>query len=193
MRIPKGNDEPKWTPLPVGRYDILITKVDSNRMSRGKDPKPQVMIQGEVASDEYNGKKVTEFFFATPKAFWRVENLFKALGIEGEPTGDHDEATGAEILDYPEEELLERVVSVSITQETYTDKAGDEKVSNDWDASSYKISSLDQFYDEVIKEQAEAASQSDSEEADEDPVEAAAEAPQAPAKPAPGRRRRRQA
>jgi len=197
MRIPKGNDENRsWNPLPVADYCILITKVDTTRTSRGSDPKPQVMIQGEVVSDEYNGKKVTEFFFATPKALWRLENLFKALGIPGDETGDID-AEGKAILDYPEDELIERIVTVRILQDKYTDKTtGEVKTSNDWDAGTYAISPQDPYYDEVIAELKAAAASSGSAEqsgepADEPVEETVADAPQAPARPAPGARRRR--
>lgn len=161
VRLPRGTNTPgDYQPLPEGRYDIEITKIEQKQSRNGN---PQVMVSGRVVTaGPYSGHKVTDFFVLTEKAAWRFGNLCEAVMCSGDPTGMYDEK-GIELLDYNIDELVGRVYVADVTIEAY-EKDGKRMESNRF-GKIYECSPLDPFYAHVVEAQKESATRGEVEPA----------------------------
>jgi hypothetical protein len=117
-----------YTPLPAGTYDFQIMEVEQRV---AKNDKPQLMVKMQVVSDDYHGKKATNWLWLTEAAMGFVLDLFDALRIAPQDTGETD-AAGQPIVDWDENELVNRIVRYEVTQESYKTNAGEQKVKNEF-------------------------------------------------------------
>jgi hypothetical protein len=121
IRVPRSTtarNNNAYTPLPDGTYDFRITEVSESTSSAGN---PQLVVRMVCQGPAFADRKATIWLTQTAKAAWKTEQLFEALSIEPEETGDVDE-DGNPIYAYNEEELVGRFVSFEVTTREYNGK-----------------------------------------------------------------------
>lgn len=196
IRVREPGQTPQYTLLPEGSYDLEIKKVDPNRTD--KKDRPQAMIQMEVVGPDHTGKVVTDWFYLTDNAVWRLHNLYEALGIEPEGTGEYDEE-GKELVEYDTDDLIGRIFVANVTQRVYAKRDGTKGSSNDF-GKEFDVSEHDPYHADVMAARGAApVTDDDDDEEDEAPPSrvkreepaAAKPGPQQSAPIPPGRRRRR--
>lgn len=76
------------TPLPDGKYDVVITKAVAG-VSKAKLPKMDLTLVVEDNDDEtLNGRKIYDTISFADNALWRVKALLLALGYEEDFDGE---------------------------------------------------------------------------------------------------------
>ena len=70
-----------YTPLPEGTYDFRVVSIEQKTSSTGNQ---QFEFQLEVIGGPSAGRKLRSWYSLTDKAMWRLNQLYTALGIEGE-------------------------------------------------------------------------------------------------------------
>jgi hypothetical protein len=138
FRIPKGESQGEWQPLPVGAFDFRILGVEAKTSSTGN---PQLKVNMEVIGPTHASKKATLWLTATAKSYWSVEQVFEALGIDKAETGEVDE-DGAPIVEFEEQDLVGRCVRFDVAIEQYNNKPQNR-------FNSPKVSEYDPYYAEL--------------------------------------------
>ena len=97
---------PSREPLEEGVYHLQIAKVEEKQSSTGN---PMLAIEYDVREVEGN-RKVWDNYVLIDKCLWKVQELFKALGID----------TSA-VVEMDVQELVGLEVQAKIIQEPYND------------------------------------------------------------------------
>lgn len=118
FRIPKGESQGEWQPLPTGTFDFRISSVELKTSSTGN---PQLKVNMEVIGPTHVSKKATLWLTATEKSYWAVEQVFDSLGIDKTETSEEDE-NGAPIVEFAEQDLCQRCVRFDVAIEQYNSK-----------------------------------------------------------------------
>lgn len=92
--------------LPEGTYPASVAKVEQV-LSKSKG-NPMLKVEFNIEADGYTGRKVWANYVLTPAAMWKVQELFKALGLEADA-----------ILEIDTDDLVGMTCQLKIAQREY--------------------------------------------------------------------------
>ncbi len=178
IRMPSGDTEGGWSPLPAGTYDFEIKEYEQKVSSNDN---PQVQVKMEVADGPHSGKKSNIFLTFVSQAYWKVNELLEALGIEQIDTGEKDD-NGNPILSFDADELIGRFVRFEVEEDSYQGKGKNNH-------NNPVCSQLDPQYNELVQR---STGVDETPPADAPPAQQSAQQPaaQPAARPSRGRRPR---
>lgn len=102
-----------FDPLPEGNYPVTVINAEETVAKTGT---PGVVLELEVQSGKHQGRKVWDRLWLTPKAKWRVRDVFGALGLDLDALGD----------EVSETVLIGRRAVVLVAHEQYVNNAGEQ-------------------------------------------------------------------
>lgn len=81
-------------PLPEGTYAASIAKVDM--VTSKSSGNPMLKVEFNIEDEAYTGRKVWSNYVLTEAAMWKVQELFRAIGLDTEAivTIDTDDLIG---------------------------------------------------------------------------------------------------
>lgn len=69
-------------PLPEGVYPVTIAKVDMTTSKSSGNP--MLKIEFNIEDDAFKGRKVWSNYVLTEAAMWKVQELFRACGLDSD-------------------------------------------------------------------------------------------------------------
>ena len=72
---------PSREPLPEGTYPVSVAKVEQKLSKKNN---PVLKVEFNIKDEEYKGRKIWANYTLIPTAMWKVQELFKALGLEAD-------------------------------------------------------------------------------------------------------------
>lgn len=87
------SDVQEFEALPKGEYPVVIVKAEY-REPQSEDKYPYINLEMDLTEGEFKGRKQWMILSFSPKALWRMKDVFENLGIyEEEIEVDYDEDT----------------------------------------------------------------------------------------------------
>lgn len=79
---------PSREPIPEGVYEVQIAKVEETKSKTSGNP--MLKVEFTVLEDPYNGRKVWANYGMTAEAMWKIQELFKSIGMPTDGTVEID-------------------------------------------------------------------------------------------------------
>lgn len=75
-------------PLPEGLYELQVAKVEQTVSKASGNP--MLKIEFNVLTEGYEGRKIWSNYVLTENMYWKVQELFKSLGLDADGIVDID-------------------------------------------------------------------------------------------------------
>lgn len=107
--------------IPVGTYDFLIKGAEQG-VSKQKGT-PQVTVDVEVVEGDYAGKTMKAWYYPTPEASWKLNNMTEVAGIPSTDSGQVDK-NGKPILESDTDDFAGHYFQADVVHEEYPPNSG---------------------------------------------------------------------